>query len=100
MKISKEEQQAAQDTLDSSLTEGRNVFFNITGVAKSGMSRTMEVYVIEGDDLRRITHYFARAGGYKLTDKGIRISGCGMDMRFALLADVSKRPNSLRICSV
>jgi len=70
------------------LFDGRKVFCNVTKVAASGMSRNIQFYVIEGDDLQRITHLIAGAADYPMTDDGLRVSGCGMDMRFAVLDSV------------
>jgi hypothetical protein len=70
------------------LFDGRKVFCNVTRVSSSGMSRCIQFYVIEGDDLHRITHLIAGAGDYPMTDEGLRVSGCGMDMRFAVLDSV------------
>lgn len=75
---------------------------NVTSVAKSGMSRTMQIFLnpaVQNGNHRlgelfsdaerpmRITHLVAKVLGYPETDKGLRVSGCGMDMVFAVLSD-------------
>lgn len=66
------------------------IYANVTSVARSGMSRTIEFYRIQsGNDgqpwLARITHLVAGAQNYPMTDNGLKIGGCGMDMVFAAL---------------
>ena len=61
------------------------IYCNVTKVSPSGMSRTIEFYAIKDNELLRITHLVAGAGDYPLTGDGLRIGGCGMDMRFAAL---------------
>lgn len=70
------------------LFDGQKVFCNVTHVSSSGMSRTIDFYVIENNDLVRITHLIAGAADYSMTDNGLRVGGCGMDMRFAVLDSV------------
>lgn len=85
--------------LKSVLTGGRKVYCNVTKVAASGMSRTIQFYVINGDGLERITPLIAGAADYKLTDDGLRVSGCGMDMCFAVL-DSAAGANNLDIRAI
>ena len=62
------------------------VFFAIHSVASSGMSRVMSAYVIANDDLVCLNRLFIEAGiGSRAKDRGFRVSGCGMDMRFHAL---------------
>ena len=62
------------------------VFFVIHSVASSGMSRVMSAYVIANDDVVCLNGLFIEAGiGSRAKDRGFRVSGCGMDMRFHAL---------------
>ena len=62
------------------------VFFVIHSVASSGMSRAMSAYVIANDDLVCLDGLFIEAGVCRRAkDRGFRVSGCGMDMRFHAL---------------
>lgn len=68
----------------------QELYANVTHVAKSGMSRRIEFYVINISDrdapfLQRITHHVARLAGLSYNEKGLRIDGCGMDMGFAAI---------------
>lgn len=81
----------AIDTL-SALFKGRRtrksltVYTAIRSVSRSGMSRTMDLYVIRDGELRRITWHVAKAGGYTMNKRGhLRVSGGGMDMGFAVV---------------
>ena len=62
------------------------VFFVIHSVASSGMSRVMSAYAIVNDDPVCLNGLFIEAGvGSRAKDRGFRVSGCGMDMRFHAL---------------
>ena len=69
------------------------IYCNVTKVSSSGMSRNIEFYAIKDNELMRITHLVAGAGDYPLTYNGLRIGGCGMDMRFAALDSVTVANN-------
>lgn len=59
------------------------VYTSIRSVSRSGMSRTMDLYVIRNGELRRITWHVAQAAGFTLNKRGhLKVSGCGMDMGF------------------
>lgn len=60
----------------------REVLTKVTHVARSGMSRSIECYVISGGELLNISGDVARIIGEPLDRKngGVRVSGCGMDM--------------------
>ena len=71
--------------LDALISVDR-VFFIVHSVASSGMSRVMSAYVIANDDLVCLDGLFIEAGsGSRVKDRGFRVSGCGMDMRFHAL---------------
>lgn len=63
------------------------LYFVIASVSRSGMSRTMRVYV-DRDGLVPVHGLISRVTGLTLTRDGVRIGGCGMDMTFALLDSV------------
>jgi hypothetical protein len=66
------------------------VYTTVNTVSRSGMSRTMSVRIIRGGETLNITWLVAKACGYSMTDhNGLRIGGCGMDMGFALVYDLS-----------
>jgi hypothetical protein len=64
----------------------------LRSVSRSGMSRDISLLVANGGELVDITYYAAKATGHRLIDKGrraIRVHGCGMDMGFSLVYDLS-----------
>jgi hypothetical protein len=69
------------------------LYFVIESVSRSGMSRTMRVYVQATDDQGRpymqwITGHVARVLGWRMArgwKDGVRVDGCGMDMCFHLV---------------
>lgn len=70
-------------------------------VSASGMQRQLDLYVIvpgwrthdgtEYPDLRRITWQAAKATGYGYSRRydALTVNGCGMDMHFAVVYDLS-----------
>ena len=73
------------------LVPGDTVYTTVRSVARSGMSRTMDVYVMRDNEPWRITYSVAKATGHQYDDRreALRIGGCGMDMGFALVYDLS-----------
>jgi len=62
-------------------------------VASSGMSRRMDFYLVRKSQLIYITGHVADITGYKQhhRDGALKVSGCGMDMGFAVVYDLSRR---------
>lgn len=67
--------------------KGRQIYTKVTHVAKSGMSRSIECFVIEENEPINITWAVARILGERVDQKngGVRVSGCGMDMGFHIV---------------
>ena len=87
-RYTKDETLEAIDYLRAELTPGRTVYTNVTHVSRSGMSRSIEVYLAEGrDNLTDITWQVARATNSRIDNNhgGIVMQGYGMDMGFALV---------------
>ena len=86
------ERQAAISELAAHLPPGSTVRTILRHVSRSGMTRSISLVI--GDDRGDpwdITYLAARALGEKIdqTHGGIRIGGCGMDMGFALVYNLS-----------
>lgn len=85
-KISTVERDEAIRTLkqDIKLKPGETVWTVLRHVSASGMSRTIDLFVIRDKRPRRISHLVARAVGYGFDrDRmGIKSQGGGMDMGF------------------
>jgi hypothetical protein len=69
-----------------------NVWAKVEHVSKSGMSRSIKLYVVVDGNIGDITWYVANALG-KNRDRywGITVKGCGMDMCYHLIDTVSHR---------
>ena len=92
-RYTKDETTEAIAALRDKLTPGRTVYTKITHVSRSGMSRSIEVYLAEGrDNLTDITWYAARATNSRIDNNhgGIVMQGCGMDMGYALTYNLGR----------
>lgn len=73
------------------------VYTTVNSVSQSGMSRRIRCYTItdnenygeSGFSIYDITWLVARAIGYSMNDKGLYVSGCGMDMGFHVVNSLS-----------
>jgi hypothetical protein len=86
-KIKQAERDDARERLLSYyIKEGQTVYTSVKSVSSSGMSRTMSLYVVDGDKIQNITYYVAQALEWPLVEKNgsrvLRVGGCGMDMGF------------------
>jgi hypothetical protein len=66
------------------------VYGKVTHVSRSGMMRYIDFYVAEGGNIHNINGLINAATGYKSTANGVKVEGCGMDMIFAVIYDLSK----------
>lgn len=89
MKYTKEDQQHAIKSLKAILKPGDSVYTILKHVSKSGMSRDIDVVIVDGEDIKNISYWVACALDYKLNNRGIRVGGCGMDMGFHLIYTLS-----------
>lgn len=91
-KTQKAEQEAKKEAAIRQLREmlkpGDTVKTILRHVSRSGMSRSISV-VVNGED---VTYLAARAMGEKYPDRydGITVGGCGMDMGFHLVYNLSR----------
>lgn len=86
------EKAEAREALRRILAPGATVWATVRSVSRSGMSRRIDLYAIErgeptladprGDCLRWLSSLAGRALGWPCSDAGLRVDGCGMDMRF------------------
>ena len=58
-------------------------------VSKSGMSRRLELYTFHKGRLVRLTWHIAQLMEYSRNDKGLLVNGCGMDMHFATVYNLT-----------
>ena len=87
MKQSEREKLEAIERLHEILKPGDTVYTVLTHVPASGMSRSIQLKIVQDGDICDISYHAARALGAKIDAKhdGIKIGGCGMDMGFALV---------------
>lgn len=93
-KLTKAQQQEREEALaylHRVIKPGDTVFTQVGSVSRSGMSRTMSLYATGVNSLGlstilNITYYAAIVAGYNRNDRGmLKVSGCGMDMGFAVV---------------
>jgi hypothetical protein len=70
---------------------GYQAYTMLRHVSSSGMFRRISVYVIEDNQPLCIDYLIGKLGNYKRDkeNEGLRVSGCGMDMGFAVVYDTS-----------
>jgi hypothetical protein len=89
------DQELSKDTLRLQYFNGDRptVYTVLRSVSSSGMTRHISLKVAQGDDIYDITYLAAQAIGDKLHDKQgyntIKVNGCGMDMGFHLVYNLS-----------
>jgi hypothetical protein len=91
-KVNLEQRAKACEQLREILAPGSTVYTVLKHVSSSGMSRRISLYALAPDrdgkpEMRNIDWLYARATGDRQSkvDGAIVISGCGMDMGFALV---------------
>lgn len=91
-KQAKAEQQEAIEKLREILKPGDTVHTVLRNVSRSGMSRQIDLYKIDGAEMSYLTGYAAKALDYRRTEQGaLKVGGCGMDMGFAVVYNLSRR---------
>lgn len=93
MKYTKDEVERATDDMAALVSPGDTVYTVIRSVAKSGMSRTLSLFVVKDGKLRNVTWDVSRILGYPLSDvnghRALRVNGAGMDMGFHVVYSLS-----------
>jgi len=94
-KITKARQQELEGHLQwlrKHLMPGDTVYTSLKHVTRSGMYRVIELYIIQDNTPFRITGFAADLlEGYDLRHEGAKAHGCGMDMGFHLVYNLSSR---------
>ena len=90
MKYPKDRIDTARDQLMRLCPPGTTVYTVLNSVSRSGMSRDIKMYVIVDGAPQWIAGYAAVLLGEKVTPRdGIKAGGCGMDMGFHLVYNLS-----------
>ena len=91
MKYAQNEINEALEYLRANLPVGSTVYTSVRSVAKSGMSRTMKVYMVKDGKIISLNWYVCRALGESMRKDGtIRVHVCGMDAGFHLVYTLSR----------
>jgi hypothetical protein len=85
MTIKEKERAEFLENLREIIKPGMTVYTVLRHVSTSGMTRSLDVYIMENNRPRRITYWVAKALDYPLKDSELRTSGCGMDMGFSVV---------------
>ena len=84
---------AIEHLLTHYVKQGDKVYTIMRHVSSSGMSRDISLVIAQGNEIIDITYYAAQAmGDNPIESKGhraIRVRGCGMDMGFHLVYNLS-----------
>lgn len=84
------EQEQAVTWLNTHLTQ-KKIYCFVMHVSSSGMSRVIKTCVIIENELMDISYYVAKALGWRMDKhgRGVIVNGCGMDMCFHLVYELS-----------
>lgn len=91
MTTTKTEREEFIENLRAELKPGDTVFTVLRHKAPSGMTRWIDLYVIRNNEPHWLSYWVAKAGFGSFDEKreSIRVGGCGMDMGFALVYNLS-----------
>lgn len=93
--VREQEKQEAIERLRDILKPGDTVYTILKHKSRSGMQRKIDLYAIKPNcngvhEPRYLSGYAARALGWRLSDgRGIVVDGCGMDMGFHVVYELS-----------
>ncbi len=90
-KVSKAEREEALTHLREYLKPGDTVHTILRHVSRSGMMRVIQPVAVHDDTLRHLGWWVAKACGfpYDRNHEGVRVGGCGMNMGFHLVYELS-----------
>jgi len=88
---SKSDQQEAIERLREMLSPGDTVYTILRHVSRSGMTRIIDPVILGKDGAYHLGWLVSQAldEPYDRNREGVKVSGCGMDMGFALVYDLS-----------
>lgn len=91
MKYKNEDIEEDKKYLMDILPVGGTCYTQVTSVAKSGMSRKMKFFAVKDGEIINVTYRVATVLGDPVQHDGtIRVSGCGMDMGFYMVYNLSR----------
>jgi|SRR6185503_12807943 len=97
MRVSKSEKEQALAELREIVKPGDTLTTVLRHVSRSGMSRRIDVYKFSPEPTSQggvhrhwLSPLISRACGYSMKNEALVVGGCGMDMGFAVVYDVSQ----------
>lgn len=76
------------------LTPGTTIYTILRHVSQSGMARDIDIFIMGNDGPIMVTYIAKELLGLRWgKSQGVRMRGCGMDMGFALVYDLSRELN-------
>ena len=90
-KAQKAEQATMREELRALLPPGTTLHTVLRHTSRSGMYRVIDVYRLHDGDRDWLSYRIAKACGMRFDEKreAIGIGGCGMDMGFAIVSELS-----------
>lgn len=79
------EEREAREYLEKRIAPGTTVYYDITSVSRSGMSRRIQFYAVYDGRIIRLTWAIAKLLGYSFNERGLSVRGCGMNMAFHVI---------------
>lgn len=91
MTFTKQEQVMAVEALRGYIKPEQCVYTKLSHLSRSGMKRIIDLYVVKDNEIVRITWNACAAmnRSYDKKREGMVMNGCGMDMGFAAVYDLS-----------
>ena len=91
--VKEKEQREAREFLLTFLKPNSTIYTACFRVAESGMSRNIGVYAVKDSEIICLDFYVEKLCGYMRAenDNGVKVSGCGMDMGFAIVYDLGSK---------
>jgi hypothetical protein len=90
MNYTKEQVEHAREYLSEVLKPGDTVYTTVTHVARSGMSRNIRLFYMTEDGPHDISFLAAHLMGAPIAKNGgLKVGGCGMDMGFWVVYNLS-----------
>jgi hypothetical protein len=85
------DRKVAIEHLQSIVRPGDTLYTKLNHVSRSGMYRVIDIYLIKDNEPQRISFSVAQAIGsrYDKVAEGVGVRGCGMDMGFHIVYNLS-----------
>jgi len=78
------------EELKNLIAENKKVYCMLNKVSFNGMNREISFYIIKDNYLINLNRYIERILNYKLGKGGLKVSGCGMDMGYSVVSNLSE----------